>query len=401
MSLLRVLQMDNRSDHKPRGWVAGVFLLLVLGNAGCGKKYKASLTDAEYRRILARTKPVPPDTLLVNSEEITAEEIVSSPVDFGGRYIPLDRYLSPVAKSTDPNEFKELARPRIESTLANRIDSIILYRKAKIEAGGDKIEEAIEKMGEREWREYVTVDHKGNEAEAEKALQEAGITREQFKESRMRWTLSQFHVNKQVPIDRPISHGELIAYYEKMRDEFFAIKPKITFRLIDIHPDRLVVDDTAGSRREQALSLARNLLDQVKAGADFAELAQQHSQGFARDAGGLWKARDPQALAPPYDVLGPASETLEPGQVAGPIEARGHVFLLKLEAKQAAGYHSLAEVQPKLEAAIIRDRRLQANERLNAELKERSAAGQTDQFVDVCADEIYHKESDELASPEE
>ncbi len=90
-------------------------------------------------------------------------------------------------------------------------------------------------------------------------------------------------------------------------------------------------------RREQALALAKDLYSQLEAGADFAELAKHHSHGFSANAGGLWKARDPKTLAQPYDILGQACAKLDPGQIAGPIEARGHVFVLKLEAKQQSG----------------------------------------------------------------
>ncbi len=391
---LRVIQMQDRSDLKTRGRMMGVLLILmVLGNAGCGKKYKSSLTDDEYHRILARTKPVPASTLLVNSEEVTTKDVVSSPIVLGKNIIPLDRYLSPVAETTDPNEFKRIARPQIESSLDTQIANIILYQKAKTEAGGEKIDEVMEKAGEQKWREFVLVKHESNEAEADKELLQRNMTREQFKEFHKREQLSQYHVYSQVPSDRPISHKELIAYYKKMKDEFFAIKPKITFRLIDIQPGKLELTDMTLDRKEQALTLAQDLLAQLKAGTGFAELAKAHSHGFSRNAGGLWKARDPKTLAPPYDVLGRECEKLELGQFAGPIEARGHVFLLKLEARQEQGYQLLAEVQPRVQEEIIMDRRLEATQKLNAELKERAAAGHTDAFIDACADEIYHKES--------
>ena len=67
--------------------------------------------------------------------------------------------------------------------------------------------------------------------------------------------------------------------------------------------------------------------------------------------------------------------------------------MLKLEAKQESGYQSLAEVQPQVQAEIIKDRRQKATQKLNAELEERAAVGQTGDFIDICADEIYQKVS--------
>ena len=139
--------MDNRSDRKTgTRMVSLLLILMVLWNAGCGGKYKAALTEDEYRRIVARTKPLPPDTILVSSEEVTAEEVVTSPVEFGGNPVPLDKYLSPVAKNTDPNQFKEIARPPIENSLDRKIANIIFQEKAKelIEDWSQKLREAYE-----------------------------------------------------------------------------------------------------------------------------------------------------------------------------------------------------------------------------------------------------------------
>ena len=99
-----------------------------------------------------------------------------------------------------------------------------------------------------------------------------------------------------------------------------------------------------------------------------------------------------KTLAQPYDVLGRECEVLAPGEITGPIEAQDHVFLLKLESKQEGGYQALADVQAQVKARIIADRRLAATLKLNAELEERAAAGETDEFIEVCANEIYQRE---------
>jgi hypothetical protein len=375
---------------------AGVtcWILIALVVSGCGKKYKSSLTEQEYQQFLAKHKPVPENAIQVSSEQLTVDEIVTMQVPSGAGYqsMSLGNMLSSTAQSNDPNTFKKIASPPIEMNVGNRINNILLYQKAKKESHA-QIDEMLEKAADRQWREFV-LTHDSDEALAEQDLHDRGITRKEFKEAGKRELLSHFHVESKVPSDRPISHKEYLEYYELLKDEKYVKKPLVEFSLIDIQPSKLLLEDLTEDRQQKALALANEIYEKLQAGAEFEEMVKANSHGvFARQAG-RWKPTNPSSLAPPYDVLAQVAASLEADQISAPVEAPGHVFIMKLHRKQTQGFLSLSEVQPEIRNLILIERRRQAQIKLMQELQDiiKNASEESiDEFVNRCSDEIYRR----------
>jgi len=108
-----------------------------------------------------------------------------------------------------------------------------------------------------------------------------------------------------------------------------------------------------------------------------------------RDFGGLWRSVQPSSLAEPYDILAVAAEKIEPGQVAGPIVTKQHIFIMKLQEKQIAGYELFEEVQELVEEKVLLDRRNEVVDKLNSEIRRQAKLSRTDKFVDFCLVKIY------------
>ena len=174
-----------------------------------------------------------------------------------------------------------------------------------------------------------------------------------------------------------------------MKDEYFARDARITFRLIDMWPAMLEAPAPIRDSGQFAEELANKLLARIRSGEDFGELAKQYSYGHMKGSGGLWPAVDPESLAAPYNMIAAEAEKIEPGQVAGPIVTVGHVFIMKLEAKQSAGYERFESVQERVEIEVKRGRQSEVYAELDAKLKEEAQVGRTDEFVDFCLVKIY------------
>ena len=370
----------------------GAFLPLLLGLvlcAGCGEKYRASLTDDEARKFVAKQKPVPPPALAVSGETITVDMVYNSPKDLAGRQILLGPYLTGMARGSDWDEFRDSASKDVRTSLESMIYNTLLYQQAKRE-GGTKMKDGLEKAADRIWREFM-VEHGGDAASAEDALRKMGIDRKEFKERRKREILTHYLISLRFPSDRPIGHKELAEYYNRMKAEQFVIKPRLTFRLIDIQPSKLKLTDPTVDRSEQARQVAEDLTAKLAAGEDFSQLARQYSHDPMASSGGLWNSVDPQSLAEPYDAVAAKASELPIGQVDGPLDIKGHQFIVRLEARQEQGYQPLEKVQYKIENQIRRDRYRQAQEKLEAELAERAKVGKTEEFVNGCVAELYRR----------
>ena len=365
-----------------------VFLsaLVLLLMSGCGGSDKPRLTEEELARIPFAQKTGLPEAsggfvLAVGGETVTSDEVIA----------PLIEHLKPIAQRSDFERFKEQARGQVEQVLTNKISNILLYREAKRKAP-EQIDEALERLAEAEVRKFI-VSFEGDYARAEQALKQMGMDWASFKEYQKKMMLSQSYIASQLPENKPIIYSELLDCYDKMKEEFFTTPAMLKFRLIDIEVAKLELSDPNQNRQEQAKQLANELLRRIQAGEDFGKLAEQYSHGHRALFGGLWKPVQPGSLAKPYDILVAEAERIEPGQIAGPIETGGHIFIMELVEKRPESVKSFEEVQKEVEAKINFDRRKQAVDELNAKLVRQAALTQRDEFIDFCLEKIYQMSS--------
>ncbi len=366
--------------------IISMFMLLLTG--GCGGNNPSS-AELERRTITRKIRLVEASgglVLMVGGETLTSDELIESPAELGGTYVPPIEYFKPIAQASELDQFKERVGEHLTGILMGKISNMLLYQEIEREVG-ENVEVALEKQVEKATREFVMA-YGGDQIRADEALQEQGMDWKSFGEQQKKTMLIQWYVSKKMPNNRPVSHRELMDCYNEMKDEFFAIPAIIQFRLIDIQPGQLKLWEP-GKRPELAKLLANRLLTRIRSGEDFGELARQYSHGPMRELGGLWKPVRPGSLAEPYDMLATKADNTEPGQIAGLIETAEHVFIMKLEAKQSAGYEPFVDVQEKVRGKIVFDRQSEVIKQVNAELLQQAELSKTDDFVEFCLDKIY------------
>ena len=357
-----------------------VFLLaLLVLFSGCGGGKKPKYSEEELAAIPFAPKTGLPKAsggfvLAVGGETITADEMV----------LPFIEDFKPLAKRSSFEQFKLRARGDLERVLIIKVSDILLYQEAKKDAG-EQFDEAVEKAAETEVRKFI-VGFGGDYARAEEALKQGGMDWRSFKEYQKKVILTQSYIASQLPKAGPITYTEMVDTYNEMKDEFFSTEAMLKFRLIDIEAGELEVADANQSRLEQAKELAGELVRRLRAGEDFGKLAEKHSGvSFIDHSEGV----QPESLEKPYDILAAEAERLKPGQIAEPIEAGEHIFIMKLEEKQSKSFKSLEKVQGEVEATILFGRRKKAVDRLAAKLWRQAALSNMDAFIDFCLEKIY------------
>jgi parvulin-like peptidyl-prolyl isomerase len=358
---------------------------LILLTSGCGGSSKPRFTDEELARIpLAQRQDLPEASggfvLSVGGETITSDEIITQ---------ALLEYLRPIAQKSTLEQFKKQVRPEIEQPLTTRISNILLYQQAKRKAGaGVDLEDALEKATEAEVRRFIA-GFDGDYARAEQVLKKMGMDWRSFRDYQKKKVLSQDYVYQQLPENRPISYNELVNCYNEIKEQYFATPATITFRLIDIEFPKLETANPNISRQEQARKLADELMERLRKGEDFGELARQYSHGHRASFGGLWQPVQPPSLAEPYDAIAAETDKMETGQIAGPIEAGEHIFIIKLEEKKPKSFEPLEKVQKEVEAKITFDRRKKAADEFSSKLVQQAELNEKDRFIDFCLEKIY------------
>ena len=381
-------------------------LALVLLLSGCAggpwdslQRDRPKFTKAELALLAFPQREGLPEpsggfALAVGEQTVTSDEIIA----------PLAEQFSRIAQSSSFEQFKEQARPEIERVLLTRVSDILIFQQARKQAGlsspsegqGEQADEHVERLAQREVRKFV-VGFGGDYARAEQALKQMGMDWADFKEYQKKMILSQSYIASQLPKQRPVTYSELLDCYNDMKDEFFATPAMIEFRLIDIQPEKLQMEEPNTSCREQAKKLVDELMRRLRAGEDFGELAKQYSHGHRASSGGLWKPVQPDSLARDYDVLAAQAKSIEPGQIAGPIETAAfpqsgvaeHIFIMRLEEKRQESVEPFEKVQSHVKAKVIFDRRKEAVDKLSARLVQQARLGRKNEFVDFCLKKIY------------
>ncbi|MBN1448195.1 MAG: peptidylprolyl isomerase [Bacteroidetes bacterium] len=122
-----------------------------------------------------------------------------------------------------------------------------------------------------------------------------------------------------------VTHREVLAFYETYRDSLKPVPEQVELRQIAIFPR--VVESFRASAREKA----ERILDSLRNGANFEELARRHSDdvGSARNGGSLGLARRGVFVR----EFEQAAFALEPGQVSDVVETQFGYHIIKLKEK--------------------------------------------------------------------
>jgi peptidyl-prolyl cis-trans isomerase C len=150
--------------------------------------------------------------------------------------------------------------------------------------------------------------------------------------------------------DIQISPQQVKDFYDQNKEEF-KHPAQIRVSHILIH----VPEKAPAAQRDNAKRQAAGLLAQLKAGADFAQLARQHSQDPSSAAlGGDLGYIAAGDMDPVFEKTAFA---LAPGQVSDVIATPYGFHIIKVTERRDAGYGSLEEVQDRIREVLMKKER--------------------------------------------
>jgi len=365
--------------------IVAMVLLLCLG---CGKDERPKYTEEELAQIPQPVReglPRPSGgfVLAVGSETVTSTEI-------SGVLLPR---LGQAAQEMSFDEFVPQAMPAVATVLRDKVADILLYQQAR-KAASEGIDEELDKAVEKEMRRFI-VSFGGDYAKAEAFLQNYyKMGWKEFRDYQRRMILSGSYLHNQLAKETPVTYSEIHQYYQQHK-EAYSKDPTITIRLIDTDVSRVAADPNS-SQNESAKVLANEIMRRLESGENFGQLAMQYSHGYRASSGGLWDPVRPESLAEPYDVIASRAEQMSVGEVAGPIEAKGHIFIAKLEGREAGSVVPFEQVQGELEQIIAMERKNKAFDKAMSKVMEEAAISGLDQFAMFCLEEIYSQANSQL-----
>jgi peptidyl-prolyl cis-trans isomerase C len=173
------------------------------------------------------------------------------------------------------------------------------------------------------------------------ARQEGFNNREDIQE-KMQLMLNHYlaleYLDKVISKQARVSEEDIQKYYEENKERF-SLKESVRARHILIKTNKTMTEQD----REAAKKKLENILDQIKKGSDFAELASQYSEDTATNIkGGDLGFFNRGRMVPQFEH---AAFSLNPGEVSGIIETAYGYHIIKVEERRPETTKPLSEVK--------------------------------------------------------
>ncbi|HOT72885.1 MAG TPA: peptidylprolyl isomerase [Anaerohalosphaeraceae bacterium] len=375
--------------------VRGIFQLaaagLVVFLSACSSKIpQGKYSQEEMLNLpLANRYNLPEPTggmvLKVGSETLTSEEILSIP--------QVKEALTPLAKKGDLTAYEAQAMPLLRSIIRSKAADLLLYEEARKSAPAN-IDELLEAAVKKEIERFVA-DYDNNVALAEQELKRMGMDWQSFRDFQKKLIMTQSYISSTVMEERKFTRSELMEYYERVKNEQFFRPGRLQFQLIELVPAKLSPQQLLEGETPQqaARRIADELLQKLQQGEDFAELAKQFSHDPLASAGGLWApvTLGTDSLAEPYDKIEKIAEKMQVGEIKGPVEEGGRIFIIRLVSFTPPVSKSFDEVQHILESQLqFQYKNRKYNELVEKVLK-RADFVELERFAEFCAQEAYRR----------
>lgn len=250
------------------------------------------------------------------------------------------------------------AQKIFDTALDQAIEQKILYREGvlnDIKITDDQVEERIKKYRDQFESEEAFL----------KALADAGETVSDFRERIRKQTVAlSMGMSKRFQLEKEItvSEAEVAQYYEDHKDTYQKPERVKLYRIF-------IAADKDKASRAKAMARIEALREELAVGADFSQIAIQHSEGPGASEGGLVGWIERGELVPELENV---AFSLAPGDISPVIETEFGMMLLKVEEKVAAGLAPFEEVRTEIEPTLRKNYADEKYQKWMAELRKRS-----------------------------
>jgi len=201
---------------------------------------------------------------------------------------------------------------------------------------------------------------KGSMVAVVRAFHRRGLSLQQWKDLMADAILVQSYMWPRVKGRVRVSPTEMRDYYERESASFRRPR-RVVYRAI-------LVDPAGCDTPEEERVKAEAILERIREGADFGELAELHSIDRASTDGGLHEVEAPET---PPDWLPPLCEGLKPGEVSAVRETPAGFCIVRLEQVVPSRIPAFQEVQDEIRAVLTRRK----TEEVEREVIEKLRAG--------------------------
>ncbi len=235
-----------------------------------------------------------------------------------------------------------------------------IAQKTTIKDLDKKVDESFNKLKSR----FKTED------DFKKGLQEQGIDQKGLKNLVRRNLIIENYIEQTIVPGQKVTDAEVKDFYDKNPDTFTRPEQiRASHILITLDPKASEAD------KKKAREKIEGLLKQIKAGADFAKLAQENSGCPSSKQGGDLGYFGKGQMVKQFDD---AVFVMKPGELSGVVETQFGFHIIKLTEKRAAGKIPFDEVKSRIAESL---KHKKVSEAINSTLELAKKNGKVEIFL--------------------
>ena len=197
-----------------------------------------------------------------------------------------------------------------------------------------------------------------------KMLSERDIAMDDYKEEIRMQIVKMRVIGKEIRSKIGVSEEEIGEYYAKHRSEYEGRESVRILQILIIVPE-----DATDETRETLRKNAEEILERLKGGESFAQLAMQYSQGPAAQAGGDLGFIEKGIMFPEVDT---EAFRLKVDEISGVIASPVGFHIIKIADKRGAGMKPLEAVRDEIKESIANEKAQKKFEEWIGEQREKS-----------------------------
>ena len=299
----------------------------------------------------------------VNNEIITRSDLTRAQTS-------LRKEIEEECRGCAAAEVGRLFQEKEKNLLRDLIDQSLLVQRAK-DLGISVEPEVIKRLDQiRQQNNFPTME------DLERAVGSSGIAFEEFKASIRNNLLTQEVIKREVGSHIIIGHDEVQKYYEEHKSEFHRPE-QVYLREIFVTTERKSEADIPPLEQK-----AKKLLERIRNGEDFAELAKRYSDGSTAQRGGELGVFERGQLSKEIeDVV----FRMNRGELTDVVRTKTGFLILKVEQRYEPGLQPVEKVEGEISNRLYFDKMQPSLRAYLARLREESYLFVKPGYLDIAA----------------
>jgi peptidyl-prolyl cis-trans isomerase SurA len=299
----------------------------------------------------------------VNNDVITTSDLAKAKVQLRGE-------VEQDCPQCTPAQVNERYAAQEKNVLRDLIDNSLLVQRAKdLDINVDT--DVVKRLDEiRQQNNIPSME------ELQKRVEASGLDYEDFKSNIRNQLLQQEVIRREVTSKIIVDHSEVMRYYNAHKQDF-------------VHPEQVVLREifvsTQGKAESEIPALrkkADGLLQRIKNGDDFSELAKRFSDGSTAKNGGDLGTFGRGQLAPNLETI---AFQMKAGQVTNVIPTKTGFLILKVEQHYVSGLQPESKVEDQILNRLYSEKMKPALRDYLANLRENSYVDVRPGYLDTAA----------------